>query len=793
MASPVRFVVPPPPDDGVRFHRTLSVEPTFAPPPPPADPEDDAGEDIGIPAVPPPHPPGNTSDVSPLVPDVESCNTQAPPRVVSNARDTADEFTGDYDSANESNEDLVFTRGSTAPANAATGAPDQTYDIDSSDDGGDDDRFSDAGDDDASASDSALDPGEKNTSGVVPTAGDAPAAPAAANSYIDVDGVDGAVPTVDLPVVATETSPLGAGDPLSPVLLRKASLAKLPHVEAPVGTTAYAFTFHRTPGEKLGLQLAGGAFQRGTSFGVDVRASSDIVGSGVAVPQKWVGLFVKRLSPGGAAAAAGQFEVGDQLLSVNGVSFLKLSHQAAVEVLASASSDLEVVIARRDVRPQSIAPQASGFISPTPGAIAKSPDVTGSGTSSRTVTSPLQHCESQPTPRTMSTASRTGTFTRPTKRPPPPPTGAVRGTEGGARDTPLHSTATPPRAAPVPRPRTATTVSTAAPAGNATTTALAPDEAKRRAAEAGVAALLTGPLSPERPTPRPRASTTVHTSPESDGGARDTATDDAANAASMDISICSSQGLAEALMSANAENPARMNTATKNRLIALLGDADDEAVEAVANDEDTSGDDDAASGANGSRRTSYTRKGKSGETFPPTSPLKDGSFFPPEGTGSGTSQPSPTKSRSLSTSAHGPAARAAQERGLTCKNRCGWMLKQGGGTKTIMSRKNWKRRFFVLKESMLFYYKPDAVLPDESGVKPGVTATGYINLSAESKVGQPTERRILLEQPNRDFAFICPSRTSAKEWHDAIAINLRVIIQQTISAFQSKNSKATHA
>lgn len=37
----------------------------------------------------------------------------------------------------------------------------------------------------------------------------------------------------------------------------------------------------------------------------------------------------------------------------------------------------------------------------------------------------------------------------------------------------------------------------------------------------------------------------------------------------------------------------------------------------------------------------------------------------------------------------------------------GWLLKKGGGLSTL-SRRNWKRRWFVLRQSKLIYYENDA-------------------------------------------------------------------------------------
>lgn len=39
--------------------------------------------------------------------------------------------------------------------------------------------------------------------------------------------------------------------------------------------------------------------------------------------------------------------------------------------------------------------------------------------------------------------------------------------------------------------------------------------------------------------------------------------------------------------------------------------------------------------------------------------------------------------------------------------KCGWLYKKGGGMSTL-SRRNWKMRWFVLRDSKLMYYENDS-------------------------------------------------------------------------------------
>ena len=76
---------------------------------------------------------------------------------------------------------------------------------------------------------------------------------------------------------------------------------------------------------------------------------------------------------------------------------------------------------------------------------------------------------------------------------------------------------------------------------------------------------------------------------------------------------------------------------------------------------------------------------------------------------------------------------------------------------------------------MLFYYKPDVVLPDDSGVVPGSTAAGYINLASQCKVSQPSKNRICLQAELRNYFFICESSEEAAAWEADISQNLAIV------------------
>jgi hypothetical protein len=396
----------------------------------------------------------------------------------------------------------------------------------------------------------------------------------------------GAVPT-DSEEMVTKNRPIrlpppppGSPPPPPPTASSLPTSTSAPEAVGPaagateVDPRELSFGVQRDVGEKLGLAIAGGAFRLKTSFGYGGAAtmSSDIK-SGAAERGDWVGIYVRKVHPGGAAAACGMFVEGDCILEVDGVSVREMPHADIIPILKSTKGMIRFKI-RRDHGPA--------------GATASPEDFVAAGA-----------------------------------------------------------------AAPVP--------------------------------------------------PKHRLTETE-----------------------------------------------RMNTATKERLLAMIGAGveDDEAVATradvdVDSSDDEEGDPEVGTGGdpcrapNGGVRAAYAGRIFSTEDAQPT---------------------------------------------------VGWMHKMGGGKKWS-SRKNWKKRFFRLQGSMLLYYKPDAVLPDESGPIPGETAKGYINLSSDTTVSRPTERRLILETPERAFVFVCPSKEEADGWAAAIKENLIVVVAATMADLKNANSK----
>lgn len=113
----------------------------------------------------------------------------------------------------------------------------------------------------------------------------------------------------------------------------------------------------------------------------------------------------------------------------------------------------------------------------------------------------------------------------------------------------------------------------------------------------------------------------------------------------------------------------------------------------------------------------------------------------------------------------GPQSAALQQVGL---RKAGWLTKQGAGMfagaagqkgsglAQLFSRKSWKRRYFVLQDTMLKYYKRDTALPQD--------VLGYINLTSDCLVEDNEGKSFFVHTPYRIYSAIADTPEDAKEW-----------------------------
>lgn len=96
----------------------------------------------------------------------------------------------------------------------------------------------------------------------------------------------------------------------------------------------------------------------------------------------------------------------------------------------------------------------------------------------------------------------------------------------------------------------------------------------------------------------------------------------------------------------------------------------------------------------------------------------------------------------------------------------GWLVKQGGGTKTILSRRNWKRRWFVLQGHQLTYHKTKdfVVLHDPPTVR--AASLGCINLADTYAIRQWDGKPygIAIDMPSRNYCFTASSSKEQRAW-----------------------------
>ncbi|CAG0890976.1 unnamed protein product, partial [Cyprideis torosa] len=99
----------------------------------------------------------------------------------------------------------------------------------------------------------------------------------------------------------------------------------------------------------LGISIAGG---RGSSPFHDQEASFRREGKG-CTNTKGLGIFISRVTPGGAAERDGKLKVGDRVLTINGVDMEGARHDQAVSMLSGLEKIVRIAVSREVLVPRS--------------------------------------------------------------------------------------------------------------------------------------------------------------------------------------------------------------------------------------------------------------------------------------------------------------------------------------------------------------------------------------------------------------------------------------------------------
>ncbi|XP_074118281.1 protein scribble homolog isoform X20 [Sminthopsis crassicaudata] len=149
------------------------------------------------------------------------------------------------------------------------------------------------------------------------------------------------------PENAITVTPLRPEDDYSPRERRGSSL-RLPEPSSPPGPPRQRHTTFLVRSERgLGFSIAGG---KGST---PYRA-----GDG--------GIFISRIAEGGAAHRAGTLQVGDRVISINGVDMTEARHDQAVALLTAASPTITLLLEREADGPLTPAPSLSSPPPPSP-------------------------------------------------------------------------------------------------------------------------------------------------------------------------------------------------------------------------------------------------------------------------------------------------------------------------------------------------------------------------------------------------------------------------------------------
>ncbi|XP_036612820.1 protein scribble homolog isoform X15 [Trichosurus vulpecula] len=149
------------------------------------------------------------------------------------------------------------------------------------------------------------------------------------------------------PENAITVTPLRPEDDYSP-RERRGSGLRMPEPSSPPGPPRQRHTTFLVRSERgLGFSIAGG---KGST---PYRA-----GDG--------GIFISRIAEGGAAHRAGTLQVGDRVISINGVDMTEARHDQAVALLTAASPTITLLLEREADGPLTPAPPLSSPLPPSP-------------------------------------------------------------------------------------------------------------------------------------------------------------------------------------------------------------------------------------------------------------------------------------------------------------------------------------------------------------------------------------------------------------------------------------------
>lgn len=112
--------------------------------------------------------------------------------------------------------------------------------------------------------------------------------------------------------------------------------------------------------------------------------------------------------------------------------------------------------------------------------------------------------------------------------------------------------------------------------------------------------------------------------------------------------------------------------------------------------------------------------------------------------------------------------------------KAGWMTKQGGGVRTPV--RNWKRRWFVMKDDDTLTYYEDESLESPKGV---------INLAEVATVGEATTsdrpNTLQLKAAERVYFMQAESKEDMKDWIAVLVSSTVIIACSELSKFLNES------
>jgi len=130
---------------------------------------------------------------------------------------------------------------------------------------------------------------------------------------------------------------------------------------------------------------------------------------------------------------------------------------------------------------------------------------------------------------------------------------------------------------------------------------------------------------------------------------------------------------------------------------------------------------------------------------------------------------------------------ASQLKGITASTLESHSIKKGILTKRGIKRKNWKKRYFILHENYLYYFKSQKALQPQGRITLHHSSEVSDQIPAKNKINK--KNCFMITTPTRDFFIFADSAQDTSDWMQAIKEKINELKKKNVTKNYSKNDK----